>query len=350
MKKPKLATSVLFIFLVVTILPAMVFVSAQTNQVIEEKIVKLAEEAGNQVQSLITRIYSDDDTLGKIENVTLTNQLESNITLYQTEGLDKITAAQEALANSQYDVAADSALEALQIFRDVYNSLQAILKVADAQFDGLIGNQELSDAITRELQRISTLKDILAMDTPQEIFNLLDDAEDKLLEAKTMLLDGKVDEAKSLFLEAKQNIVQVYQYLKNQAEESNTWRLNAYCQRLQQRIQERFAYAIQHGVNFNSTLESHGYQSENQFMQTLQGRIQNAQSQTNLQNAIQECESISQMVQSMEQALNQEINRQQGGGGTGGGNGPGGAGGSNGGSGGGSGSGSGNGAGGKGGN
>ncbi|MCW4004825.1 MAG: hypothetical protein NWE95_13040 [Candidatus Bathyarchaeota archaeon] len=328
MEKPKIIAFAIIILLVSTALPAMVFVSGQTNQVIEEKIVRLAEEAGNQVQSLITRIYSDDDALGKIENVTLTNQLESNITLYQTDGLKKLEVAKEALANSQYDVAADSALEALQIFRDIYSSLQAILKAADVQFDGVMGNQELSDAITRELQRISTLKDILPTDTTQEILNLLDDANGKLLEAKALLLDGKVDEAKSLFLEAKQNIAQVYHYLKNQAEESNNWRLNAYCQRLQQRIQERFAYGNQHGINFNAVLESHGYQSENQFMQTLQGRIQNAQSQTNLQNAIQECQSISQMVQSMEQALNQEINRQQGGSGAGGGNGPGGNGGS----------------------
>lgn len=348
MDKSKIVAFTIIILLVSTILPAMIFVSGQASQTVEEKIVRLAEEAGSRVQSLITRIYSDSDALGKIENVTLTNQLESNVTLYQTDGLDKLEAAQEALANSEYDVAADSALEALQIFRDVYSSLQTILEATDVQFDGLMGNQELSDAITRELQRISTLKDILPTDTPQEILNLLDVANETLLEAKTLLLDGKVDEAKSLFLEAKQSITQVYQYLKNQAEESNTWRLNAYCQRLQQRIQERFAYGNQQGINFNSTLESHGYQSQNQFMQALQIRIQNAQSQTNLQNAIQECESISQMVQNMEQAVNQEINRQQGEGGTGGnGNGTGGDGGSNGGSG--SGSGSGNGAGGKGG-
>ena len=296
----------------------MIFVSGQTNQTIEEKMVTLAEEAKDQVQNLITFAYSENTTLEKIENASLTHEFESNITLYQTEGLNNLATAQEALANSDYDLAADSALEALQIFRDVYSSLQAILKAADVQTDGLTTNQELSDAIDRELERISVLQEILPTDAPQEILNLLADANDTLLEAKTLLLDGKVDEAKSLFLEAKQSITQIYQYLKEQAEESNTWRLSGYCQRLQQRIQERFSYGNQNGINFNAALEANGYQSENQFMQTLQNRVQNAQSQTNLQSAIQECESIGQMVQSMEQALNQEINQQQGGNGTGG--------------------------------
>jgi hypothetical protein len=318
MEKSKVIAFAIIVLLVSTTLPAMIFVSGQTNQTIEEKIVTLAEEAKDQVQNLITFAYSENTTLEKIENASLTHEFESNITLYQTEGLNSLAGAQEALANSDYDLAADSALEALQIFRDVYSSLQAILKAADVQTDGLTSNQELSDAIDRELQRISVLQEILPTDAPQEILNLLADANDTLLEAKTLLLDGKVDEAKSLFLEAKQSITQIYQYLKEQAEESNTWRLDGYCQRLQQRIQERFSYGNQNGINFNAALEANGYQSENQFMQTLQNRVQNAQSQANLQSAIQECESIGQMVQSMEQALNQEINQQQGGNGTGG--------------------------------
>jgi hypothetical protein len=318
MEKSKVIAFAIIVLLVSTTLPAMIFVSGQTNQTIEEKMVTLAEEAKDQVQNLITFAYSENTTLEKIENASLTHEFESNITLYQTEGLNSLAVAQEALANSDYDLAADSALEALQIFRDVYSSLQAILKAADVQTDGLTTNQELSDAIDRELQRISVLQEILPTDAPQEILNLLADANDTLLEAKTLLLDGKVDEAKSLFLEAKQSITQIYQYLKEQAEESNTWRLNGYCQRLQQRIQERFSYGNQNGINFNAALEANGYQSENQFMQTLQNRVQNAQSQANLQSAIQECESIGQMVQSMEQALNQEINQQQGGNGTGG--------------------------------
>jgi hypothetical protein len=318
MEKSKVIAFAIIVLLVSTTLPAMIFVSGQTNQTIEEKMVTLAEEAKDQVQNLITFAYSENTTLEKIENASLTHEFESNITLYQTEGLNNLATAQEALANSDYDLAADSALEALQIFRDVYSSLQAILKAADVQTDGLTTNQELSDAIDRELQRISVLQEILPTDTPQEILNLLTDANDTLLEAKALLLDGKVDEAKSLFLEAKQSITQIYQYLKEQAEESNTWRLDGYCQRLQQRIQERFSYGNQNGINFNAALEANGYQSENQFMQTLQNRVQNAQSQANLQSAIQECESIGQMVQSMEQALNQEINQQQGGNGTGG--------------------------------
>jgi hypothetical protein len=81
---------------------------------------------------------------------------------------------------------------------------------------------------------------------------------------------------------------------------------------LQERIQERFRYGSQNGIDFSSTLHSLGYQSENQFMQALQTQIQNAQAQFDIKKAIDDCLTIGQTVQQMEQALNQEITHQQG--------------------------------------
>ena len=131
-------------------------------------------------------------------------------------------------------------------------------------------------------------------------------------EGNRLLEEGKYGEAQTLYLEAKQTITQIYQDLKTQAEESNAWRLSGYCERFQQRIQERFRYGNQNGINFDSTLQSLGYQSEGQFMQALQNKIATAQLQSDIKSAIEECLTISQMVQQMEHALNQEIKRQQG--------------------------------------
>ena len=66
------------------------------------------------------------------------------------------------------------------------------------------------------------------------------------------------------------------------------------------------------GVDQTNTLQSFGYESETQFMVTLQNRIQKAQGEQNFQVTIQECEQISSMVQQMEQAVNQQINQHQG--------------------------------------
>ena len=298
--------------MILAVLPTMLFVNGQVNETIEKKMVNIAEQAGDRIQNLITSVYTNENSTAKIQNVSLYEQFESNVTIYQTEGLDKLAAAQEALANSNNEQAADSVLEALTIFRQVYSSLKAILEAAGLQDNSSINNQEFLDAITRELQSIDTLQNLLPTNATHEIMSLLGTANETLLQAKAALQDVKGNEAKTLYLEAKQNITRIYQYLKTQAEESNIWRLSGYCERLQQGIQERFRYGSDNGVNFTSTLDALGYRSESQFMQALQNKIQNAQSQSEIQNAINDCLLISQMVQEMEQGITQEINRQQG--------------------------------------
>lgn len=326
MVKTKAAAFLLLFLIAVPMSSVVLFVQGQSQLTLEQKMVKIAEQAKYQIQNLIESVNSNETAIEKIENASLLDDWQNNVTLYETEGLNKLTAAQEALSNSNYDLAAESALEALRIFRDVYSSLNKILKDVDLQVNDLIDSQDLLDAIARELQRIEVLSGILPVDAPKETWDLLDAANASLITAKELLLEGKISEAKELFLEAKQKIIQVYDYLKQQAEDSNTWRLNQYCEKLQQRIQERFRYGQEQDINFTEALQANGYQNENQFMQEIQNRIQNAQNQDNPQNAIQQCETISQMVQQMEQALNQEISNQQGDNGASGGSGAGGTG------------------------
>jgi hypothetical protein len=277
-----------------------------------ENLVEFAERAEQQVKNLIDMITANEEALTKIENVGLSEQFELNVALYETEGLNNLVDAQQALANSEYEVAVDSAIEALRIFREVYSSIHVILEDSDLQKGHLIENQGLLEAITRELQRIDRLRDILPAETPQEILDLLYNAEETLSEARQLLLDGEGTGAKSLFLEAKLSIFQVYQYLKEQAEESNTWRIYSYCERTRERIRERFRYGSDEGIDFTAVLESLGYQSENQFMETLENMIQTAQGKTgDFENAMQDLEAVGQMVQEMDQALAQEINRHQ---------------------------------------
>jgi hypothetical protein len=186
------------------------------------------------------------------------------------------------------------------------------MNTAGLQRSDLIESQGLLEAITRELQRIDRLREILPTDVPEHIRESLATAETLLGEARTLLLAGDVTDARTIFLDAKNSISEVYQYLKEEAENLNTWRLNNYFTGLQERVGERFKYGQQQGIDFTGVLQSYGYPSESQFMEALQNRTQTALSEQNFEDAIQDSELAGQMVQQMEQALNQEINRHQG--------------------------------------
>jgi tetratricopeptide (TPR) repeat protein len=243
--------------------------------------------------------------------------------------VENLVAAHDALEVADYEGAVDYATEALSIFREVFSSIHVILEEAGLQKGQLVDRQGLLEAMTRQLQRIDRLREILPEDAPDEITQLLDDAE-ALLDidsARALLVEGNADEVISNLQEAKELISQVYDYLKAQAEESNAWRIYGYCERVRERIRERFRQGNQTGVDFTDVLESLGYQSENQFMETLENMIQSAQGKAgDFKNALQDLDAIGQMVQEMDQALAQEMNQHQnqyGSGNIGGGYGPG---------------------------
>jgi len=311
LKKSKVTAMALLVSVILLASPLML-VQGQTLTSPAAKVVWIAENAGQHIQNLIDLINADEDALTKIAVVELTEDFEANVTLYETDGLANLEAAQEALANTEYEDAVDSAVEALRIFREVYSSIHIIMEKAGIQRDDLIENQGLLEAITRELQRIDRLREILSDDVPQDILDSLDAAEALLSEARTLLLDGDVDAARSAFLEAKESISEVYVYLKAQAVDYNTWRLYNYCEQARERIRERFRYGQNQGVDFSGVLQSYGYQSENEFMEAFQNWAQTAQGEQNFGDALRDCQELSQMVQQMEQALNQEINRHQG--------------------------------------
>ena len=317
MKKRQLAALVMLVSIVITAAPAsaILYGQAQIQATPAEEMVEVADRAEQQVKNLIDLVYANETALQKIEDVGLLDELEGNVTLYDA-GVANLTAAHDALDMADYEGAVDYATEALSVFREAFSSIHVILEAAGLQKGHLVDNQGLLEAMTRQLQRIDRLREILPDVAPEEITQLLDDAE-ALLDidaARTLLLEGKSTEVLSSLQEAKELIVQVYDYLKTQAEASNAWRIDGYCERVQERIRERFQQGNQMGVNFTSALESLGYQSESQFMETLQNMIQTAQGKTgDFNNALQDLDAIGQMVQQMDQALMQEMQRHQGG-------------------------------------
>ena len=322
MKKRQLVALAILVSVLMTAAPAsaILYGQAQIQKAPAEELIEVTDKAEQQVKNLIDLVYANETALEKIEEVGLRDDLEGNVTLYD-QGVTNLTAAYDSLETSDYDAAVDYATEALSVFREVYSSLHVILEAASLQKGHIVDYQGLLDAMTRELQRIDQLRDILPEDAPDNIKQLLDDAE-ALLDvdaARALLLEGKDSEVRDTLQEAKQLISQVYQYLKEEAEEFNIWRIQGYCERVQERIRERFRAGTQAGIDFTTVLESFGYQSENQFMGTLQNMVQTTQGNAdNFQKALQDLEAIGDMVQQMDQALNQEMQRHQGGNGSGG--------------------------------
>jgi tetratricopeptide (TPR) repeat protein len=330
MQKKQLIALALLVSVVLAVAPAsaILYGQAQIQATPAEELVDLAEKAEQQVQNLIDLVYSNETALQKIEDVGLLDELEGNVTFFDEGGVN-LAAAYEALDAADYDGAVDYATEALGVFREVFSSIHVILEAAGLQKGQLVDNQGLLEAMQRQLQRIDRLREILPEDAPEEIKQLLDNAE-ALLDvdaARALLLEGRSSDVLSSLQEAKLLISQVYDYLKTQAEESNVWRINSYCERVRERIRERFRQGSQMGIDFTDVLESMGYQSEDQFMETLQNMTQTAQGETgDFKKALQDLDAIGQMVQQMDQALTQKMNQHQGGNGQDGGYGSGGMG------------------------
>ena len=317
MKKGQVAALMIVMSVLISAAPisSMLYGYGQIQSNPVESLVELAYGAEHEVENLIDLVYSNASALQKIEDANLFDQLEGNVSLYG-QGVQFLNLAYNSLEVSDYETVVDYSTEALRIFRDVFRSIHIVLETASFQNGHSVDNQGLLEAISRELQRINQLRTILQEDAAEEIKQMLNDAEGLLNinTSRDLLAEGREAEVKSSLDEATQLLSQVYLYLKEQAEQSNNWRINNYCQIVEERIKERFRAGNESGTDFTAVLESLGYQSESQFMETLQNMIQTAQGKTgDIAGALQDLEALSQMVQEMDQALAQEMQRHQGG-------------------------------------
>ena len=320
MSKKQLVVLALLASVIMTVAPvSAMFGQGQVQATPAEQLVDVADKAEQQVKNLIGLVYANESALGKIEEVGLLGALDNNVTLYN-EGVGNLTAAHEALDAEDYEGAVDYATEALGIFREVFSSIHMILEDAGLQKCELVDCQGLLDAMARQLERIDRLRELLPEDAPEEIKQLLDDPE-ALLDidaARALLLEGKTTEVRDILLEAKALIAQVHDYLKEEAEGLNAWRIDGYCERVRERIRERFSQGNQTGIDFTDVLQSFGYQNEHQFMEELENMIQTAKGKTgDFKNALQDLDTIGQMVQAMDQAMAQKMNQHMNGAGAG---------------------------------
>jgi len=258
-----------------------------------------------------------------IIQATFPDEWNGNVTLFD-EGTANVTAAQYALETEDYEGAIANATQALEIFREVLRSINTILEDSDVQRGQIIDGQGLLVAMQRALDRIDRIRELLNEDATKAL-ELLDNATIYLDidEARLWLLDGNVTETAYNLTQANRLISEAHHYLKDQAKESNSWRINNYiCQmeRAQERVRERYQYAGDEGIDVDSVLESLGYQNMNEFIETIQGMTENAQGNDDIKDIIQELKEIGRTIREVDKTLAQEIGRHRAQHGTGQGN------------------------------
>jgi len=281
----------------------MFLVQGQIQQSHQQDLLDIAERAHQKVESLFEWVESQ-----QIDDVKFQDDMVTYEALFE-DGETLLGDAQDAFEAEDFEGAVENAIEALKVFRDVLRSVYASLEEAGVDTEELVDCQGFLDSIVRARARIAYLRVIIEDNTEVEV--LLVEAEGYLERAEELIATD-LSEASYYLRQANQLISEVHAILKEEAGLSNEWRIFEYCERTRERTRERFRGGRDQGINIDAFLESLGYQNENQFMETLEGLIQNAKNNSeNFSESLDVLEAIGNMLREMDGELTQEINQHQ---------------------------------------
>ena len=296
---------VLLLAIMIVATPTMFLAQGQVQPTHQQDLINIAQRAQQKVESLFEWVEAQ-----QIEDVDLQAAMMTYEALF-AEGETFLNDAQVAFEAEDFESAVENAVEALRVFRDVIRSVYASLEEAGIDAKEVVDTQGFLEAIVRARARIAYLRVLFEDNSGVEL--LLDEAEVDLEFAED-LFESDLSEATYYLREANQLISQVHTILKEEAVLSNEWRILDYCEGTRERTRERFRGGREQGVNVDSFLESLGYQNENQFMETLEGLIQDAKNNSeNFKDSLEVLEAIGNMVRQMDRELTQEINQHQNG-------------------------------------
>jgi translation initiation factor 2B subunit (eIF-2B alpha/beta/delta family) len=309
----QIAIAAILVGIVTLAAPVSAVMYGQSPNFKAAKIVEFADRAEQRVQDLIDLVYLNTT---EIDNAGLLDELDGNVTLFNL-GAANVTAAQSALEAENYEGAIANATQALQIFREVFQSIHFILNESGIQQGDIVDGQGLLVAMRRALERIERLRELLP-EGADEAMEMLDNATNYLdLDAARLWLQaGNVTDTAHNLTQANHLISQVHHLLVAQAKQLNAWRINNYLRGIngaRLRIRAKILDASNEGVDVNSVLQSMGYQNVTDFMQSLQNMTENAQGKINdIKDAIQDLREIGRTIRQMDRELTMEIIRYRG--------------------------------------
>lgn len=288
------------------------FFAQAASQDSTQTLLTLTQQTRNQLDALISQINQNETTLQAPENYGLLSSFEGNVSLY-AQGVENLTRAESQFAAGNYDLAQASLIQALNTFRLVHKSMNSILNTCNPQPDS-VDVQGLLEANIRARERISWLRTVVA-ENQTDTLALLNQAENcfNINALNQLATQEQITQTLANMEQGNALLAQVYQFLKTQGEESDSWRLNNYCNNMIAKIQERFQYGNAQGVNIEGFMQSMGYHNETEYMAELQQRIQQITNQPgDIQNKFASLNELSNLIQNTDQALNQEIVHQGG--------------------------------------
>ena len=313
---------VLLLAVMIIATPTMFLVQGQIQPSYQHDLTEIAEKAQQKVETLFEWIEAQ-----QIDDEELQEEVAAYYLSFE-DGKTLLQVAKAAIIEEDYESAVENSLDALRIFRNVLKTINISLKESGFDIEELGDQQGFLEAIVRARARIAYLR--VLFENNSEVEAILDESEEYLKIAEE-LFENDLSEATYYLRQVNQLISQVFSILKEEAVLSNEWRIFDYFERTRERTRERFRHGSEQGVNVDAFLESLDYQNDNQFMETLEGLIQNAKNNSeNFKDSLNVLEAIGNMIRQMDGELTQEINRHQNHYGSGG-NGGGSSGGSNGG-------------------
>ncbi len=327
MKTSRIAILTILVTIIVMAAPASAYISSQSLETKAERMVDIADGAQDRVMDLVALVEANATAMQLIKDADLDEQFYGNVSLCvktgtivngtavteDGEGWTYLNDANQSLLAEEYEDAIDNAREALAIFRDVLRSIYVILVDSGVETEQLVDAELLQEAIERSLDRIEELRALLSPEA--EIVTKLDEAEDLLNEANDLLLQDEFENAEDKLEEANALISQVCQYLKEVAQELNPSRIRDYCEEAGQyrdRFRDRFRGAWDEEFDVDEFLQTHGYQNEEEFMNRFQEMIENAQGAEDIEDAIQNLQEIGHMIRNIDEDLTQEVGRHRG--------------------------------------
>jgi len=327
MKTSKIAVLTILVTIIVMASPASAYISSQSLETKAERMVDIADEAQDRILDLVALVEANATVMQLIKDADLDEQFYGNVSLCvktgtivngtavteDGEGWTYLNDANQSLLAEEYEDAIDNAREALTIFRDVLRSIYVILVDSGVETEQLVDTELLQEAIERSLDRIEELRALLSEEA--EIVTKLDEAEDLLNEAQGLLDAGEIKDANDALREANSIISDVCQELKEIAQELNPSRVRGYLDeayRCRERFRERFEQAWNEEFNVDEFLQTHGYQNEEEFMNSFQGMIENAQGAEDIEDAIQNLQEIGRTIRNINEDLTQEVGRHRG--------------------------------------
>ena len=315
LKTKRTAALILLVTIILAAVPSLTTISAsiQKPENKAEKYVALADKAKEQVQDFINLIYANDTALEKIHQAGLTDELESNVTLFN-QGVGNLTAAHNALNASDYQGAIANATKAFNIFRQVFVALHVILAESGVPKGRLIDAQGLIEAMERALEKIEKLRQLnLTVEIQEKLENAT--VYLNIETARIWLQEGRVNDVVGNLTQANKLIAEAYRLLERHAMDMIKTRMRNYLKVLNQtceRIMGNLHSAEDKGFNVTDMLGQMGYGNMEQFQQHLKNMTEEAEQNMNqIQNAMQNLNKIGQNLREIDHDLTRNIEQQR---------------------------------------